>query len=233
MAAIFLGLNVLIDTLRPQQDGHHFVDDTFKPIFLNENDWILLQISLEFVPKVPTDNRSALIQLTWNRWQAINWTNDEEFTDTYMSSGPNVLTRISYLFHYTRNEHSQIRHRFTSEDLRAKIINRPCCPGGHYCNYQTGTLSISQVTATHEDRVPVDFICRCPLNELQWLDIEDSIPAWYSHKWLPGETPHSLVQKKYNSSALTRELRHFHINFLTNTLRLQQNRCILQTAISS
>ena len=35
-------------------------DDTFKCIFLNENDIILLQISLKFVPKGLIDNDSTL-----------------------------------------------------------------------------------------------------------------------------------------------------------------------------
>ena len=30
-------INLQLNTLRPRQDGHHFPDDTFKSIFLNEN----------------------------------------------------------------------------------------------------------------------------------------------------------------------------------------------------
>ena len=37
------------------------VDDIFKCIFLNENDRILIQISLKFVPKGSIDNKSALV----------------------------------------------------------------------------------------------------------------------------------------------------------------------------
>ena len=43
--------------------GHHFADDVFKCIFLNENIWISLKISLEFVPKVPVSNIPALVQI--------------------------------------------------------------------------------------------------------------------------------------------------------------------------
>ena len=40
----------LLNTLRPRQIGRHFADNIFKCIFLNENAWIALKISLKFVP---------------------------------------------------------------------------------------------------------------------------------------------------------------------------------------
>ena len=36
-------------------------DDIFKYIFLNENDRILIQFSLKFVPDAPIDNNPALV----------------------------------------------------------------------------------------------------------------------------------------------------------------------------
>ena len=54
----------MINTLRPNQDGRHFPDD----IFLNENAWILINVSLNFVPKVPIHNMLALIQImAWHQ----------------------------------------------------------------------------------------------------------------------------------------------------------------------
>ena len=38
-------------------------DDIFKCIFLNENVWISIKISLKFVPKGPIDNKPALVQV--------------------------------------------------------------------------------------------------------------------------------------------------------------------------
>ena len=38
-----------------------FADDIFKCIFLNENVWISIKISLKFVPKGPIDNILALV----------------------------------------------------------------------------------------------------------------------------------------------------------------------------
>ena len=48
-------------------------------VFLNENIWILIKISLKFVPKGPINNIPALFQinsLAPIRQQAIIWTND-------------------------------------------------------------------------------------------------------------------------------------------------------------
>ena len=58
----------LINTLRPRQNGRHFADDIFKGIFLNENIWIPIKISLKFVPKGPVNNIPALVQImAWRR----------------------------------------------------------------------------------------------------------------------------------------------------------------------
>ena len=43
-------------------------DDIFKCIFLNENDIIPIQISLNFFPRSPINNKPALVQvLAWRR----------------------------------------------------------------------------------------------------------------------------------------------------------------------
>ena len=55
-------LNVF-NTLRLRQNGRHFADDIFKCIFLNENVWIPIEISLKFVPKDPINNIPALVQI--------------------------------------------------------------------------------------------------------------------------------------------------------------------------
>ena len=62
----------LIGLLELVQNGHHFADDIFECIFLNEIIFILIQISLKFVPKGPIDNilssigtANALVQI----WQ--------------------------------------------------------------------------------------------------------------------------------------------------------------------
>ena len=55
-------------TLRLTQNGHHFADNIFKCIFLNENPWISFKISSKFVPKGPINNIPWLVQImAWPR----------------------------------------------------------------------------------------------------------------------------------------------------------------------
>ena len=74
---------VSVHTLRPRQICCNFTDGIFKCIFLNENVWISLTISLKFVPKVRISNIPALVQImAWHRtvdshyliqWWLIDW----------------------------------------------------------------------------------------------------------------------------------------------------------------
>ena len=52
--------NENINALRPRQCCCHFADNIFKCIFLNENVWISLEISMIFVPGVRINNIPAL-----------------------------------------------------------------------------------------------------------------------------------------------------------------------------
>ena len=46
----------------------NWADNIFKCISLNENVWILIKISLKFVPRGPIDNKPALVQvIAWCR----------------------------------------------------------------------------------------------------------------------------------------------------------------------
>ena len=60
--------NSPLNTLRPRQNGRHFADDMFKCIFLNENVWIPIEISLKFVSRGSINNNPALFQImAWRR----------------------------------------------------------------------------------------------------------------------------------------------------------------------
>ena len=51
-----------------RQNGRNFADDISKWIFLNENVWIPIKISLKFVPQGPINNIPALVQImAWRR----------------------------------------------------------------------------------------------------------------------------------------------------------------------
>ena len=64
----FCIIDLGVNTLRPRQNGRHFPDDIFKCIFFNRNDWISFKTSLNFIPKGPINNISALVQkMAWRR----------------------------------------------------------------------------------------------------------------------------------------------------------------------
>ena len=59
---------VYFNTLRAKQDGRCFPDDIFKCIFLHENVWLSIKISLKFVPDGQINNISILFQImAWRR----------------------------------------------------------------------------------------------------------------------------------------------------------------------
>ena len=60
----------------PRQFGGKIADDIFKCIFVNENDWISIKISLKFIPKSPIDNKSVLDQvMAWRRQAPSHYLN--------------------------------------------------------------------------------------------------------------------------------------------------------------
>ena len=76
----------VLNTLRPRQNGRHFPDNIFKCIFLNENAWISIKISLKFVPKGPINKIPALVQImAWRR------SGDKPLSESMMV---NLLTHI-------------------------------------------------------------------------------------------------------------------------------------------
>ena len=89
MVRIYNSCDVDINTLRPRQNGRHFADDIFKYIFINENVWIPIEISLKFVLKGPIiDDSSALVQvMAWRRKgdKSLPEPLMTQFNDVYMS----------------------------------------------------------------------------------------------------------------------------------------------------
>ena len=51
------------------QNGHHFGRQFSIAFFINENDRILIQISLKYVARSPIDNEPVLVQtMAWRQW---------------------------------------------------------------------------------------------------------------------------------------------------------------------
>ena len=59
---LFINILYVVNTLRPRQNGRHFSDDILN-CFLNENIWILINVSLKFVPKGRINNIPAYIYI--------------------------------------------------------------------------------------------------------------------------------------------------------------------------
>ena len=58
---------ISVNILRPSHNGH-FPDDIFKRIVFNENLWISINISLNFVPNGLINNTPSLVQImAWLR----------------------------------------------------------------------------------------------------------------------------------------------------------------------
>ena len=67
-AAYIWSHHVSINTLRLGKNGRHFLDDIFKRIFVIENTWISIEISLKFVPWGSINDIPALVQIiVWRR----------------------------------------------------------------------------------------------------------------------------------------------------------------------
>ena len=84
MAAVAMAPSV-INTSRPRQTDLHLADDIFNCIFLNENVWTSLKISLKFVPKGPIDNMLTLFQI-----MAWHQTGDKPLSEPMMAQVADV-----------------------------------------------------------------------------------------------------------------------------------------------
>ena len=57
----FIDAMILVNILRPRQNGRYFPDDIFRSVFMNDKFCILINISLNFVPEGPIDNNPSLV----------------------------------------------------------------------------------------------------------------------------------------------------------------------------
>ena len=89
--------HLLINRLRLRQNGRHFKDAIFKCIFLTENVWILINISLKFVPEGRINNIAALVQI-----MAWCWPGNKSLSEPIMYSLLNVLHLMCFENHVLR-----------------------------------------------------------------------------------------------------------------------------------
>ena len=116
---------MLVNTLRPRQNGRHFADDIFKCILLNENVWIPNKISLKFVPKGPMNNIPSLVQImAWRR------PGDKPLSEPMMVSSLThiCVTRPQWVNDYLTTD---VIWRPRSSPLLAQLSVRYVLPHGH------------------------------------------------------------------------------------------------------
>ena len=65
---VWLSGSPWVNTLRPRQNGRHFADDIFICIFVDENVWILVKISLNLFPRV----QLTIFQPWFRLWPGLN-----------------------------------------------------------------------------------------------------------------------------------------------------------------
>ena len=106
-----------LNSLRPRQNGRHFADYIFKRIFLNENVWIPIKISMKFVPKGPITNIPALVKImAWRR------PGDKPLYEPMMVS---LLTHICVTLPQWVNSSSHTQNIGSFENLILSCISWP------------------------------------------------------------------------------------------------------------
>ena len=140
---IFFNENVSI-SLRPRQNSPHFPDDIFKWIFFNENAWILIKISLKFVPKGQINNIHALVLI-----MAWRWPGDKPLSEPMMVS---LLTFICV----TRPQ----TVKYKGLKLDNKSVCR--CTGTKLC------WAISRHSADHQVEHVSSHVSLVVVNTVQW-----------------------------------------------------------------
>ena len=97
-----------------------FPDDIFIWIFLNENVWVLLKISLKLAPKGPINNIPALFQImAWRR------PGDKPLSETMMVSLPThiCVTRPQWVKHNASYNIMHIIHMWLPTSFSLDIVN--------------------------------------------------------------------------------------------------------------
>ena len=107
--------------LKTRQNGCRCEDDVFKCIFLNENVWIRIKISLKFVPKGPINNIPALVQImAWRR------PGDKPLSEAMM---------VSLLTHICVTRPQCVKKAFESEELVETLLMPSDIGMSIYCNW--------------------------------------------------------------------------------------------------
>ena len=158
-----------VNTLRPRQNGRYFAEDIYKCIFLTENVWILINISLKLVPKGQINNIPALVQIMpWRR------PGDKPLSEPMMLSLLThiCVTRPQWVKLWTYNElpgcvakqqwggveSHGIDDVSGAEDSDTPVSRHPSTPDGVTTrHWPPGLLPFTAVIHSHSTRVTVQI----------------------------------------------------------------------------
>ena len=127
-----------INTLRPRQNYRHFSDNIFKCIFVNENVWILIKISLRFFSYGCNGQYHSIglhNGLVSNRRQVIIWTDADPIRWRIYAAlgGDELILGKQFLFPPTAGQRQLNDYWRTSNIMTLLIID-----GGHWgCTWLT------------------------------------------------------------------------------------------------
>ena len=158
--------HLYINTLRLRQNGRHFPDDIFKCVFLNENEWIQIKISLKFVPKGQINNIPSLLQkMAWRQ------PGDKPLPEVMMVS---ILMHICV----TRPQWVKMVQKFS-------ICHNSCtmeCTKKHCCDIEANLIQRCHLALMKCPRFPLihwsDW-CSCPQESffLLWVAVGNLISS--------------------------------------------------------
>ena len=161
-----------INTLKPRQNGRHFADDTFKCIFLNENEWTSLKISLTFVPNVRINNIPALVQImAWRRPGDKPLSEPMiDYRRIYASLGLNELTHRGW---------DKMAATWTDDIFK--------------CTFVKEKISVSI-------KIPLNFVPKGPIDK-KWSLVQERawclvlVTSHYRNQWWPSSMTHICITR--------------------------------------
>ena len=153
--------------MRPRQNGRHFVDDTFKRVFFNENVRVLINISLKFVPKGPINNILALVLImAWCR-TGDKTLSEPMFTEAYMRHSASVVFQpqhvnpwhndnssscsLSYTVfsHYHTHRFNEVERGYTDFTSSVRLSVCPSVCGQNRVRSVSSTIIVGSISYLH------------------------------------------------------------------------------------
>ena len=200
-----------INTLRPRQNGRRFPDYIFKCIFLNENVWIEIKISLKFVPKVRINDIPALVQI-----MAWHQPGDKPLSE------PMMVSLLMHLYVTWPQWFKKIFFPCVGIPMINMTIIRLSCP--NFMNSYACKTSICLVKYTPDymkrivgNRTGIICVCSQPMKNDVTMYRRFPLVG-HIHKMIPVETP--LVLSKMLLSGLWQISVESHQQFLLLSWKL-------------